>query len=344
MACRPSESSGWCSCLSGSCTWRPPTTDTLRCGTPTQPPSLRGSSLPTATSPSTNSPTLPAPEKSKPTACRGSSNGTAVWSATVRRASSSSRFLSTGWRHQTAPTRACILRWLPAAVAAATAAALAVGLLAVGFRKLTANTVAVAAALVFGLGTATWSVSADALYQHGPNQLWLAAAMVLTSQRSDMLASGLMYGAAMFTRGTTGIAAAVTGIYLSWRTRSVRPALLIGFVSALGLAGLLWYNAVMFRNPSPVGGYGDYVVEYLVGSKLLDYAKNSLRHALQPRTGSAVVVAFRAGFAAGATSRVEDSASLGARRCPVRCRIPPLAGAGQLLHGRQRLLLLPSLP
>ncbi len=60
------------------------------------------------------------------------------------------------------------------AVAGAVSAALAMATLHLAFRRLTSPTTAVVAALIGGTATATWRISADQLWPHGPAQLWLA--------------------------------------------------------------------------------------------------------------------------------------------------------------------------
>ena len=63
-------------------------------------------------------------------------------------------------------------------LAAATAAAASAAVVFLGATRLVDARSAVIAAGLYGLGTATWPISAGALWQHGPAQLWLAVGML----------------------------------------------------------------------------------------------------------------------------------------------------------------------
>lgn len=146
----------------------------------------------------------------------------------------------------------------PAGIAAAVAAAAAVAVLHASFRRLVSPLEAFGAAMVMGLATTTWAVSADALWTHGPAQLGLAAAMLgLSSSRHA--ASGTAFGAALLARPYAAFAAAGAGLYLSWQERRLRPALGVGLATIPWVLAYLLYARLLFGRWSIVGGY--YVFE-----------------------------------------------------------------------------------
>jgi len=141
----------------------------------------------------------------------------------------------------------------PAAIASALSVALAMGFLALTFRRFTGPRLALGAAYLAGLGTTAWSVAADALWQHGPGMMWIALGLVLCVDH--LLSSGLAFGAAILTRPHAALIPAATGLYQSIKQRSVRPAVWIGLGSAAGLALLVVINNALFGEPSISGGY-----------------------------------------------------------------------------------------
>jgi hypothetical protein len=155
----------------------------------------------------------------------------------------------------TEPTTRVLVPVAPGAFTAAVSTAVATGLLAVVFRRLSDSvTLSAGPALVFGLGTSAWPVAADQLWQHGPAMLWVALALFLS--QGHLLGSGLAFGAAILTRPPLAIIAAGAGLMRSWRERSMRPALLVGAGSVAGLAAFLVYNGIVFGDPSISAGYG----------------------------------------------------------------------------------------
>lgn len=177
---------------------------------------------------------------------------------------------------------------LPAAFAAATASAGAMTLLHLVFRRLARPSTAMAAALIAGVATSTWSVSADALWGHGPNQLWLAAAMLaLAAER--YWSSGVGFGLAVFTRPQLAVIAAVAGIWSGVRRRSLWPIAFVGVPALLGLIALLYYNSVIFGEVSVAGGYGDYVTRNLVSRPWWHYGEQIAGTLLSPDRGLLVM-------------------------------------------------------
>ena len=130
----------------------------------------------------------------------------------------------------------------PSAITAAIVTAAAMATLAIVIRRLASARIAWVSALIAGTATTTWTVSGTSLWPHGPDQLFLVIALLGVAGERYAL-SGIGFAASLLTRPPLGVVAAVMGVYESVRRRSVRPALVIGAWSSLGLAGFLAYSA-----------------------------------------------------------------------------------------------------
>lgn len=133
----------------------------------------------------------------------------------------------------------------PASLTAAIVTAAAVATFGVVIRRLIGGTrgsrIGVAAAGVLGLATTTWAVSGTQLFPHGPDQLLLVLALAaLAAGRS--WGAGLAFAAVALIRPPLAIVAAVAGVWRGWAARSVRPALVVGVLTAVGLAGFALYS------------------------------------------------------------------------------------------------------
>jgi hypothetical protein len=150
----------------------------------------------------------------------------------------------------------------PAGIAAAAAAAMAIAVLFVVFARLVDRRRALLASLIAALGTATWTVSSDAVWPHGPDQLWLTLLLLGLSSRKPLLA-GLAGGAALLTRPLTAVATALAGLTMAWHERRVRTAVKIALTSGLGLVALLVYNRVAFHVWTVTqGSYSAFVAQF----------------------------------------------------------------------------------
>jgi alpha-1,2-mannosyltransferase len=182
----------------------------------------------------------------------------------------------------------------PAAVAAAVYAAAAMAFLALVFRKLLSARGAVLAAFLAALGTSTWSVSADQLWPHGPDQLLLVLSMLALS-REKHVRTGIAYGLAILIRTHLAASAAVVGIWDSIRTRPLKPALCVGIPSAIGLATLFWYTSHVYGHADVNAGYGGefggYPTEQLAHATN-NYFVNWLGFFFSPERGIFVVTPF----------------------------------------------------
>jgi hypothetical protein len=109
-------------------------------------------------------------------------------------------------------------------------------------------------AILFGLGTATWAVSADQLWPHGPAQLAIAAGLYLMIRGRDMWA-GVFLGLAVLMRPITiilGLGMAVTKAVTS---RSWKPLMTIGLPTVVGGVAYLAFNRILFGSFSPMAAY-----------------------------------------------------------------------------------------
>jgi hypothetical protein len=141
----------------------------------------------------------------------------------------------------------------PGIVTAIIAAWLSVLLVAASAERLGKGTW-LPAAILFGLGTATWAVSADQLWPHGPAQLAIAAGLYLMIRGRDTWA-GVCLGFAVLVRPVTiilGLGMAVTKAVTS---RSLRPLMTIGLPTVVGGVAYLAFNRILFGSFSPMAAY-----------------------------------------------------------------------------------------
>lgn len=146
----------------------------------------------------------------------------------------------------------------PAVVAAASAAAGAVALLTTTLRGLVGTRLALISGGVLAFGTSTWSVSADTLWPHGPDQLFLAAAIFFLARKNLTLAS-IAIALAVPVRAHLAVLALVAGIWYACRRRSIWPMITFGIPSLLAVGAVAAYNHWMFGAWSLGGGYNTYV-------------------------------------------------------------------------------------
>lgn len=193
----------------------------------------------------------------------------------------------------------------PAALAGAVASALAMGVLHLALRRVVSPFEAVLAAVVVGIGTGTWSVSADALWPHGPTQLWLALGL-WASANARFLRAGGAFGLALLTRPYHALTAAVMGLGAGITRRSVWPVVAVGAGAVVGLAALLGWNDMLFGGASVSGGYAERSYVQTAGDPtsrdLLAVGRNLLGAFVDPQRGmlwySPFLVALLPGVAA----------------------------------------------
>jgi 4-amino-4-deoxy-L-arabinose transferase-like glycosyltransferase len=212
---------------------------------------------------------------------------------------------------------------LPATATAASVSAGAVGVVHLVLRRVGTPTMAALAALAFGLGTSTWSVSANELWAHGPAQLFLALGLLALSA-NRFLAAGVAHGAALLVRPVTALIAAGTGLIHGWMAKSWRPVLLGGLGAGSGLAVLMIYNRLVLNTWSPVpAAYGETFIERAQNQSLLGYVGDLLGMFLHPRYSVFVFSPFLLFTVPGLRE--------GWKKAPPWVRASALAGGGYML-------------
>ncbi|NNF10563.1 MAG: hypothetical protein HKN74_09785 [Acidimicrobiia bacterium] len=172
---------------------------------------------------------------------------------------------------------------LPGTATAVLFSAATVGVVHLTLRRITTPVLALGGALVFGLGTSTWSISANELWAHGPAQFFLALGMLAISY-NRFVAAGLAHGAALLIRPVTALVAAGTGLAYGWMQRSWRPVVLGGLSAALGLGVLVVYNGLVLDSWTPVpASYGESFVERAQNQSPLAYVGDLLGMFLHPK-------------------------------------------------------------
>jgi hypothetical protein len=133
------------------------------------------------------------------------------------------------------------------AAAAITAASVFVVVLLV--RQFSSAAMSVAIAVVYAIGTSSLSTSSQALWQHGPVQLAIAAALYgLARARGEprwLLGAGFAMGAAVVCRPPTVLIVTPLAAWAVLRL-GARGAVLCAAGAAPAVAFQLWYNAVYF--------------------------------------------------------------------------------------------------
>ena len=114
---------------------------------------------------------------------------------------------------------------------------------------------AVVVALSYGLGTGVWSTGSQALWQHGPNELYLVLGtyfLVRTTEGPRWGAlCGLAFAAATWCRPTGALVVVVVGVYLLLTDRRTLLAYVLAGLP-LGVA-LLSYGMYYFGSPVEFG-------------------------------------------------------------------------------------------
>jgi hypothetical protein len=152
-----------------------------------------------------------------------------------------------------APAHPFLVSVRPAVVTAATTSATAGALVFVLLRRLTGRGAAVAATLVFSLGTSVWSVAADAMWPHGPALLALTVMLLGWRGRRPL---PLLVGAAVavLVRPHLAVVPIVLAVFCWRRDRQVDAGWMV-LGTLLGLTLLTAYSFWAFGVPLPVAGY-----------------------------------------------------------------------------------------
>jgi 4-amino-4-deoxy-L-arabinose transferase-like glycosyltransferase len=146
---------------------------------------------------------------------------------------------------------------------AAVVAASSVLLVYVSLRRVASELTALSLGLVYAFASSTWTISSQALWQHGASQLFLAAAIYClfstAKGRKNAYLAGLFLGLAVAARPTNAVIAVILSLYLLHRVPRRVPHFVGGAIIPLSL--LLWYNHTVFGCPWCTG----YTLEPHVG-------------------------------------------------------------------------------
>jgi hypothetical protein len=140
-------------------------------------------------------------------------------------------------------------------VAAAAVAGSAVFLFLTAFGSL-GSLAAFLLALTYGLCTCVWSTSSQALWQHGPTELFLAMGtyFLLRLQRPSPLVAGLAYSLAVACRPTSLLVLVAVAIFQALRDRRALVRFCLGALPVGVL--LVIYGLVVFGHPFAAGQLG----------------------------------------------------------------------------------------
>lgn len=145
--------------------------------------------------------------------------------------------------------------WVGSKIVASLCVAASAGFLFAAARAFLPARGALIVSLVYGLATCVWSVSSQALWQHGPNELFLAWSVFHLTRPRLSLAHAAMLGAtlglATLCRPTSALVVVAVAAWLTLRDRrSLIAYLVAGLPFALFLAG---YNYSLFGSPFAFG-------------------------------------------------------------------------------------------
>lgn len=139
-------------------------------------------------------------------------------------------------------------------LAASFVASVAVGLMYLVLRRRVEQRDALLLTGAFAFGTSTWTISSQALWQHGPAELLLVAALwFITGEpsRSNALLAGFAIGLLASNRPPDTLLAAGLSLYALFWAR--RRAALFAIAAAVPVSLVLAYNLSTFHHPA--GGY-----------------------------------------------------------------------------------------
>lgn len=141
----------------------------------------------------------------------------------------------------------------PGTLMAVLASWLAVLLIAASAERLRSG-LWVVAVVLFGLGTATWNVSADQLWPHGPAQVAVAAGVWLLI-RNRRLSAGLAFAAGVLIRPPVALLGLAVALVMAVRERSIATLARVGGPSVLAGVAYILYNRFTFGSWSPDAAY-----------------------------------------------------------------------------------------
>jgi hypothetical protein len=177
-----------------------------------------------------------------------------------------------------------LVNFAPGGVAAATAGALAVTVGFAVYRRLANRRLAIGAALTLAFATGMWSVAGDALWTHGPGSLMLLLGVLAMSYQRHARA-GFAFAVSLLCRPQLAVVPAVMGIWAGARRRSLRPIIVVGLCSVLGLIAMSLYSQVLFGTWLPVAGYSTTRIDNIATTGPLEFARRIGLALIHPQRG-----------------------------------------------------------
>ncbi|MGD9644360.1 MAG: hypothetical protein AB7U73_01525 [Pirellulales bacterium] len=145
--------------------------------------------------------------------------------------------------------------WYAAKFTAALCVALSAALLYLAMLRYVSSPIALVSSLAYGLGTCVWSTSSQALWQHGPSEVFLALTLFCLMRDqiapATAVAGGLALTMAFACRPTNGVVLGVLLIWLAFRDRRALALTLLG-AAPVGLA-MATYNNYYLGSPLSFG-------------------------------------------------------------------------------------------
>lgn len=136
-------------------------------------------------------------------------------------------------------------------LSAAVLVALSAVLLYLVLLRLTTRFVSLALVAVYALGTSNFSISSQALWQHGPSQLALVAALYCLVRARDeswwVALAGLPLAFSVVIRPANVLVALPLAAYVSWQHHRQVVGVVVTALPAMVFQ--LWYNVVYFDDP-----------------------------------------------------------------------------------------------
>lgn len=144
--------------------------------------------------------------------------------------------------------------FIPMVVTSVVIAAATVATFTVVFTEFTSRRAAVGAGAVLAFATGVWTVSSGQLWPHTVDGLAISLAFVAAIRGRSWLL-GACGATLVLTRGPAAIVVVALAVELALRRRSLWPLIQSGFVSLLGLAGLIAWNGAVVGSGSVAGAY-----------------------------------------------------------------------------------------
>ena len=142
--------------------------------------------------------------------------------------------------------------WLIGKTAASVFVALSVVFVYLSCRLLTGRRSALLVSIAYGLGTCVWSLGSQAMWQHGPNECFLAMGTYFLlrarTHRPSAALCGLSYGIAAACRPTSAIVVAAAGAYFLLSDRKALVAYIAGglpVAAALGAYNVYYHGSLL---------------------------------------------------------------------------------------------------